>query len=550
MTSLDSFTQKVAANLLGTVGKALVSPVATSAYGAAGGAGVAYTESKLNPGMTHAGLTGLYGLNMLTGFSIGNPWLRKMYRDKGFHVDQNGVGRMVYGDFSPNKLSLGLTGKLLTGASLLYADKVPQMLEQGTKAVGSAAESAAGLQTAITGVPAGKSPVQEAQNTVYRKLLAEGKIPEDALTAREMAKHLGVDPSKVVDMIIEEQNSKGLGGVIRNASQAFDSKEGLPAQINSAIGSGAAKGQEAIDGVMQKIKPISDLAANLNNNGGKYLRNGALAVGGTLAGIGIYNLIRDKLNDSRKAQQDAKNLAARGYKVANWKAWAGRAIGGLAGGGTELALTDGMDPLSRSIGVGLGTIGGLHIGGNVGSGQYRAGAGGFGALKKDLLLQTAAMGSARAMEGVTSGVKALHLHNDQTEHSGLRNAALGAGALATLMALYKGVNAYKRQVDQGPATPVTNVQVDAPVNVAGGGPAGGGGGGGGSSSGSMGTLKVTLPTKSPNDHETQVEMPLEQIGLSNAILGKIRRDTKRRLRTESDARTIRVGEPKPNFLRV
>lgn len=54
-----------------------------------------------------------------------------------------------------------------------------------------------------------------------------------------------------------------------------------------------------------------------------------------------------------------------------------------------------------------------------------------------------------------------------------------------------------------------------------------------------GTLRVTLPTKDPNDTETQIEMPLASMPLSNTILGRLGRDTRRRLRYEQNINTKR-----------
>jgi len=56
-----------------------------------------------------------------------------------------------------------------------------------------------------------------------------------------------------------------------------------------------------------------------------------------------------------------------------------------------------------------------------------------------------------------------------------------------------------------------------------------------------GKIRVTLPTRKPGDHETTVEVPMENIGLPNTLFTNIRRDTKRRLRTETEARTMRRG---------
>lgn len=51
-----------------------------------------------------------------------------------------------------------------------------------------------------------------------------------------------------------------------------------------------------------------------------------------------------------------------------------------------------------------------------------------------------------------------------------------------------------------------------------------------------GRVKVTLPTKNPNDGETQVEMPMDTINLSNNLYNQLGRDTRRRLRGESKER--------------
>ncbi len=112
-------------------------------------------------------------------------------------------------------------------------------------------------------------------------------------------------------------------------------------------------------------------------------------------------------------------------------------------------------------------------------------------------------------------------------------ALLGAGGLYALSKYIEGKR--EKPVAQGvpvAAGPSAAAQDAAQPMAAPPKPQGGGG-----------TLRVTLPTRRPNDQETQVEIPLEQIGLSNALMSKIKRDTKRRLRTESDARTFRILQP-------
>lgn len=58
-----------------------------------------------------------------------------------------------------------------------------------------------------------------------------------------------------------------------------------------------------------------------------------------------------------------------------------------------------------------------------------------------------------------------------------------------------------------------------------------------------GRIRVTLPTRNPDDNETQVELPFDadSVGISNALQGQMARDLRRRLREESSARTHRRG---------
>lgn len=58
-----------------------------------------------------------------------------------------------------------------------------------------------------------------------------------------------------------------------------------------------------------------------------------------------------------------------------------------------------------------------------------------------------------------------------------------------------------------------------------------------------GRVKVTLPTRNPNDAETILDLPLTDISMSRAMQGRLRRDTKRRLNTETIERT-RHRKPK------
>lgn len=54
-----------------------------------------------------------------------------------------------------------------------------------------------------------------------------------------------------------------------------------------------------------------------------------------------------------------------------------------------------------------------------------------------------------------------------------------------------------------------------------------------------GRIKITLPTKDPDDSETEIELPLGELNLTNALQGRLHRDTKRRLYAETRQRTRR-----------
>jgi GNAT superfamily N-acetyltransferase len=61
-----------------------------------------------------------------------------------------------------------------------------------------------------------------------------------------------------------------------------------------------------------------------------------------------------------------------------------------------------------------------------------------------------------------------------------------------------------------------------------------------------GRVRVTLPTKDPNDAETFLDMPLEEINLSSALKQRLGRDTRRRLLEETRKRTKRRKPSNPN----
>lgn len=61
-----------------------------------------------------------------------------------------------------------------------------------------------------------------------------------------------------------------------------------------------------------------------------------------------------------------------------------------------------------------------------------------------------------------------------------------------------------------------------------------------------GRVKVTLPTKDPNDAETLLDIPIEEMNLSNALKARLSRDTRRKLYEETRKRTKRRKPENPS----
>lgn len=55
-----------------------------------------------------------------------------------------------------------------------------------------------------------------------------------------------------------------------------------------------------------------------------------------------------------------------------------------------------------------------------------------------------------------------------------------------------------------------------------------------------GRIRVTLPTRKPGDAETQIDVPLQQVPISDALFGRLQRDVRSRLHNETKERTRHV----------
>ena len=273
---------------------------------------------------------------------------------------------------------------------------------------------------------------------------------------------------------------------------------------------------------MESVGYVGDLAKKLKDTnwaelGKNVASRGGLALGGTLAAVGGYNLLRDKLNYNRvKAEREAKMRGPVQKTAAPWyQHWLmRRALPAAVVGGTEGAFnysTDPEHPGVAAISGGLGAIGGSM----------------FFKGKKNFAINKPVVGGTLASMFAPRSLSLLSTLNKGMAESQARDKmmpyAYGGAAVVGAGLLYL----MNEWINKDPAPgPSVNSTVFA------------GGTGGPDNPNVGGKIRVTLPTRRPGDHETTVEVPMENIGLPNTIFTNIRRDTKRRLRLESDARTF------------
>jgi hypothetical protein len=63
-----------------------------------------------------------------------------------------------------------------------------------------------------------------------------------------------------------------------------------------------------------------------------------------------------------------------------------------------------------------------------------------------------------------------------------------------------------------------------------------------------GRIRVALPTSDPNDRETELDMPMDNLEVSNTQLSKLQRDLRRRIRREGKERTLHRSSLLGNML--
>lgn len=224
----------------------------------------------------------------------------------------------------------------------------------------------------------------------------------------------------------------------------------------------------------------------------------------------------------------------------NWGKILGGVTGASIGGGLAFnnATSSGLSPSEAILPTTIGTL----SGGMAGTGIVKARQGGatlssaIGQAKVPVMTTLAndMYGAPlwALMKGKIQGMKDDHAALSITGGDVAKYVGGGALTLAGLAALYQGARAAKRVGDGEPLVNSTSTN-----NVFAGGT------GGPDNPNVGGKIRVTLPTRNPGDNETQVELPLENMPMSNAILNDIRRDTRRRLRLEGGVRTVRKGSP-------
>lgn len=116
--------------------------------------------------------------------------------------------------------------------------------------------------------------------------------------------------------------------------------------------------------------------------------------------------------------------------------------------------------------------------------------------------------AATSATAATNQANATVQNTNTVKNLGLLLGALGAGGLGLM-----GYNAFKKKPEQM-------------------------GMGGAPMLDDRGKVRITLPTRNPEDQETQIEFPFDatSLGLSNSVQGALGRDVRRRLRDEARSR--------------
>lgn len=500
---------------------AIKHPATQTLGGLAGGAGLAYVEQ--SPSMTDAGREANLAVNLGAGLAMGNPWARQLLKKT---VVNPATGAQVLKN-DPRKW-LGLSSILAAKTMGLKTwDQGNRLLMHGADASENVSKATTELVPLVKGLNetlVGPADIISPEDV--SKALAEGRqvglrdyVNLAANKAQALEKTLsgyGTSVSKELDRV-----SSDVSGKVDQIGAKFDD-----------IGSKFEKALPGIEAVGNLAKWIPETAPKV-----------VAAAAGAGALWGGYNLLRDYLNYNRiKKEREAKIQASR-PKLAGVGGFLAKRVLPAAGLGTfEGMVNYELDPEHPALAALAGTLGAAS-GANLFRGGRKLPGGGTSPYKFNPKGIQAAAGAAilpRALAYLQSGAKE-NLAQASSHGATPTNIALGVGGgaltVAALAALYQGARAAK-QVAEG--QPLVNATTSNTILSGSGGP---------ENPNFGGKMLVTLPTRNPGDRETTIELPLENVPLSDTLINRIRRDTKRRLRAETSTRTMSDDKRSPEDMK-
>lgn len=479
---------------VGSLVSVMSKPWAQTILGGVAGAGLTGIESA-GMDLSPVGREALLYTNIGLGALGGNPALRNRMIKSWQSVDPaNRHARELLVD--PKKVTGLLTG--LGGKTLGFA--LGDKIYTSSSSVSNAGQSIEGAAQKI----------QEAMSNVAGTTKA---IEGSANAIQDFTKQTQQDMGTVTDNLAV--SSGGLKDISANLNDILLESKSSQTGIKDVVREG-----------VESIKPISDFFRQEN------LRNNALglAAGGLgVAGLwGGYNLLRDYLNYQRiKKEREARGGVIPKIASVPWSKTL-TTLGTILGGGAAFSNAKNTG-LSDSEAI-LPTAVGLVSGGLAGRGVANASAGKIPWSKAMVPVSTTL---ANDMYGapVWAMMKGkIHEQKADSAERPLKNFAVGAGGgaltIAALAALYHGARAAKR-ISEG--QPLVNAETSNTIYSGAGGP---------DNPNVGGKMIVSLPTKNPGDSETMIELPLENVPMSESLIRRIRRDTNRRLRAETSARTL------------
>lgn len=498
---------------------AIKHPATQTLGGLAGGAGLAYVEQ--SPSMTDAGREANLAVNLGAGLAMGNPWARQLLK------------KTVVNPVTGTEILKNDPKKWLGLSSILAAKTMGlKTWDQGNRFLTHGADASANVSKATEQLVPLVTTMNETLNG-----------PGDVVTPDDVAKALAEGRAVGIKDYINLAVNKGQNlekKITEYGAAASKELKDLSAGLSNNVNQIGAKFDD-IGGKFEKALPAIESISNL----AKWVPETAPKVVAAAAGAGAlwggYNLLRDYLNYNRiKKEREARmqpKLAA-----VPWGVIGKRVLPSVGLGAFEGAVNYELDPDHPALAVLAGTLGAAS-GANLYRGGGKLPGGGMKPLRFNPKGLAQAAGAAilpRSLAYLQSGTKE-NLAQASSHGATPANIALGVGGgaltVAALAALYQGARAAK-QVAEG--QPLVNATTSNTILSGSGGP---------DNPNFGGKMLVTLPTRNPGDRETTIELPLENVPLSDTLINRIRRDTKRRLRAETSTRTMSENNRSPEEMK-